>query len=146
MITVPLFNGQKYPVPSRPISRGPTVMSKVIFPCEKCEYVYFCPMQCNAMQLNLLETTVTALHVTCFLPFLQTDDILFLVFLFGAGTPFFKLHCFLSLRKVSAEKRTYEILIGAELWKTRGVARINQSVWVNNPSSILLSLIIVSYK
>ena len=25
MITVPLFNGQKYPVPSRPLSRGPAV-------------------------------------------------------------------------------------------------------------------------
>ena len=25
MITVPLFKGQKYPVPSRPLSRGPAV-------------------------------------------------------------------------------------------------------------------------
>ena len=35
MITVPLFNGQKYPVPSRPLSRGPAVItfawSKLIF-------------------------------------------------------------------------------------------------------------------
>ena len=29
MITVPLFNGQKYPVPSRPLSRGPAVYPKI---------------------------------------------------------------------------------------------------------------------
>ena len=30
MITVPLFNGQKYPVPSRPLSRGPAVVPVII--------------------------------------------------------------------------------------------------------------------
>ena len=30
MITVPLFNGQKYPVPSRPLSRGPAVFHQLL--------------------------------------------------------------------------------------------------------------------
>jgi len=31
MITVPLFNGQKHPVPSRPLCRGPTVIQYFLF-------------------------------------------------------------------------------------------------------------------